>query len=134
MKPLWRTTIILTAIAGATIIISLIFQKTNQPSIALTEEWIAASNHLLCPVLGSSGSERSQHISDMLQFTTGNTFKVGTSYYGVSDLEALAQDTHKFESRYLERLIGAYPQQRQIYQPRSPINHTDRLTCPIIFF
>ncbi|MEH2290526.1 alpha/beta hydrolase family protein [Nostoc sp.] len=66
--------------------------------------------------------------------TFRNTFKVGACYYGVSDLEALAQDTHKFESRYLERLIGAYPQQRQIYQQRSPINHTDRLACPIIFF
>ncbi|MCF2152154.1 hypothetical protein IQ276_038350 [Desmonostoc muscorum LEGE 12446] len=43
MKPLWRTAIILTAIAGATIIAILIFQKTNQPSIALTEEWIATT-------------------------------------------------------------------------------------------
>ncbi|MHC5676312.1 S9 family peptidase [Nostoc sp.] len=66
--------------------------------------------------------------------TFRNTFKAGASYYGVSDLEALARDTHKFESRYLERLIGAYPQQRQIYQQRSPINFTDRLDCPVIFF
>ncbi|MEH1780373.1 MAG: S9 family peptidase [Nostoc sp.] len=66
--------------------------------------------------------------------TFRNTFKAGASYYGVSDLEALARDTHKFESRYLEHLIGAYPQQRQIYQQRSPINFTDRLACPVIFF
>ncbi|QSJ21045.1 prolyl oligopeptidase family serine peptidase [Nostoc sp. UHCC 0702] len=66
--------------------------------------------------------------------TFRNTFKAGASYYGVSDLEALARDTHKFESRYLDGLIGAYPQQRQIYQERSPINFTDRLACPVIFF
>lgn len=66
--------------------------------------------------------------------TFRNTFKAGASYYGVSDLEALARDTHKFESRYLDGLIGAYPQQRQIYQQRSPINFTDRLACPVIFF
>ena len=66
--------------------------------------------------------------------TFRDTFKAGASYYGVSDLEALARDTHKFESRYLDRLIGAYPQQRQLYQERSPIHFTDRLTCPVIFF
>ncbi|HEY9799826.1 MAG TPA: S9 family peptidase [Leptolyngbyaceae cyanobacterium] len=66
--------------------------------------------------------------------TFRNTFKAGASYYGVSDLEALARDTHKFESRYLDGLIGAYPEQRQIYQQRSPINFTDNLNCPVIFF
>jgi len=66
--------------------------------------------------------------------TFRDTFKAGASYYGVSDLEALARDTHKFESRYLDGLIGPYPQQRQLYQERSPIHFTDRLTCPIIFF
>jgi dipeptidyl aminopeptidase/acylaminoacyl peptidase len=66
--------------------------------------------------------------------TFRDTFKAGASYYGVSDLEALARDTHKFESRYLDRLVGAYPQQRQRYQERSPIHFTDRLACPVIFF
>jgi dipeptidyl aminopeptidase/acylaminoacyl peptidase len=66
--------------------------------------------------------------------TFRNTFKAGASYFGVSDLEALARDTHKFESRYLDGLIGAYPEQRQIYQQRSPINFTDNLNCPVIFF
>ncbi|WP_334722148.1 alpha/beta hydrolase family protein [Nostoc sp.] len=66
--------------------------------------------------------------------TFRDTFKAGASYYGVSDLEALVRDTHKFESRYLDRLVGAYPQQRQIYQQRSPINFSDRLACPVIFF
>ncbi len=61
-------------------------------------------------------------------------FSAGASYYGVSDLEALARDTHKFESRYLDWLIGPYPQDRQIYAERSAINHVDRLSAPVIFF
>ena len=61
-------------------------------------------------------------------------FSAGASYYGVSDLEALARDTHKFESRYLDWLIGPYPQDRATYAERSPINHADRLTAPVIFF
>ncbi|GAA6615620.1 S9 family peptidase [Scytonema sp. NUACC26] len=66
--------------------------------------------------------------------TFRDTFKAGASYYGVSDTEALARDTHKFESRYLDGLIGPYPQQRQLYQERSPIHFTERLACPAIFF
>ena len=62
------------------------------------------------------------------------TFSAGASYYGVSDLAALARDTHKFESRYLDWLIGPYPQERQTYAERSPINHLDRLAVPVIFF
>ena len=62
------------------------------------------------------------------------TFSAGASYYGVSDLAALARDTHKFESRYLDWLIGPYPQDRQTYAERSPINHLDRLSVPVIFF
>jgi len=66
--------------------------------------------------------------------TFRDVFKAGASYYGVSDLEVLAQDTHKFESRYLDGLIGAYPEQRDIYVDRSPIYSIDRLDCPVIFF
>ncbi len=66
--------------------------------------------------------------------TFRDTFKAGASYYGVSDLEALAQDTHKFESRYLDRLVGKYPEEKAVYQARSPIYFTDRLSTPIIFF
>jgi len=54
--------------------------------------------------------------------------------YGIGDLETLAQDTHKFESRYLDKLIGPYPEHRKIYQQRSPINHVDKFDCPVIFF
>jgi dipeptidyl aminopeptidase/acylaminoacyl peptidase len=66
--------------------------------------------------------------------TFGNTFKAGASYYGVSDLAALAKDTHKFESRYLDRLVAAYPAQSKIYQDRSPLYFTHQLSCPIAFF
>lgn len=59
-------------------------------------------------------------------------FAAGGIYYGIADLEALAQHTHKFESHYLDTLVGPYPEQRERYVERSPINHTDRLNCPMI--
>ncbi len=59
-------------------------------------------------------------------------FACGASLYGIGDLEALAQDTHKFEARYLERLVGPYPQARELYRARSPIHHLDGLKCPLI--
>ena len=61
-------------------------------------------------------------------------FGPGASYCGVSDLEALARDRHKFDSRYLDWLIGPCPQDRETYAERSPINHVDRLSAPVIFF
>jgi dipeptidyl aminopeptidase/acylaminoacyl peptidase len=66
--------------------------------------------------------------------TFRDTFKAGASHYGISDLEALARDTHKFESRYLDNLIGPYPERRDLYVERSPIHFTDRLSCPMILF
>jgi dipeptidyl aminopeptidase/acylaminoacyl peptidase len=61
-------------------------------------------------------------------------FKAGASYYGIGDLETLAKETHKFESRYLDRLIGPYPERRNLYRERSPINFVEHLSCPVIFF
>jgi dipeptidyl aminopeptidase/acylaminoacyl peptidase len=61
-------------------------------------------------------------------------FHGGASYYGVSDLTALARDTHKFESRYLDWLIGPYPEEEARYRERSPVYHADRLSKPVIFF
>jgi dipeptidyl aminopeptidase/acylaminoacyl peptidase len=61
-------------------------------------------------------------------------FSAGASHYGVSDLEALARDTHKFESRYLDNLVGPYPECRDRYLARSPIHHLQDLTTPLILF
>jgi len=66
--------------------------------------------------------------------TFHHTFKAGASYYGISDIEVLARDTHKFESRYLDTLIGPYPAAKDLYIKRSPIHFTDRLSCPLILF
>ena len=63
-----------------------------------------------------------------------DVFSAGASYYGVADLEALATDTHKFESHYLDGLIGPYPEMRARYRERSPIHFMDRLSCPVIIF
>jgi dipeptidyl aminopeptidase/acylaminoacyl peptidase len=64
--------------------------------------------------------------------TFHDTFTAGASLYGIADLEALAQDTHKFESRYLDRLVGPYPEARSVYVERSPIHHLDRLVTPLL--
>ncbi|MGC8465131.1 MAG: prolyl oligopeptidase family serine peptidase [Acidimicrobiales bacterium] len=64
--------------------------------------------------------------------TFRKTFAAGASYYGVGDLGALARDTHKFESRYLDGLIGPYPEREDLYQERSPIFHTDLLQTPML--
>ncbi|KPK90474.1 MAG: peptidase [Anaerolineae bacterium SM23_ 63] len=61
-------------------------------------------------------------------------FTAGASYYGVADVEALAIDTHKFESRYLDSLIGPYPEAKDLYYSRSPIHFTEQLSCPVIIF
>ena len=63
-----------------------------------------------------------------------DVFKAGASYYGISDLETLATDTHKFEARYLDRLVAPYPVNKEPYRERSPIHFTDRLSTPVIFF
>ncbi len=66
--------------------------------------------------------------------TFHNVFATGASYFGISDLEALAKDTHKFESGYLDGLIGPYPARRDLYYERSPLHFVDRLSVPIAFF
>lgn len=63
-----------------------------------------------------------------------DVFSAGASHYGVADLELLAQETHKFESRYLDQLIGPYPKDKQTYIDRSPIHSLDKFTAPTAFF
>ncbi len=78
---------------------------------------------------GSAGG-----FTTLCALTFHDVFRAGASHYGIGDLEALARDTHKFEARYLDGLVGPYPEARERYVERSPIHHADRLSCPVIFF
>ncbi|MHB1626942.1 MAG: S9 family peptidase [Bacilli bacterium] len=66
--------------------------------------------------------------------TFRDAFAVGASYFGVSDIELLAKETHKFESRYMDSMVGPYPEAKDVYVERSPLHFTERLSCPVIFF
>ena len=62
------------------------------------------------------------------------TFQIGADYFGVSNLEGLALDTHKFESHYLDQLVGPYPEEKALYHERSSIDHVDQIKSPVIIF
>lgn len=68
----------------------------------------------------------------LVSLTMYDFFAAGASYYGIADLEPFARDTHKFESRYLDRLIGPYPEALELYRQRSPIHYVDQISCPMI--
>ncbi len=76
---------------------------------------------------GSAGG-----LTVMNALITSDVFRAGTSLYGVADLAALATETHKFEARYLDRLVGPYPEAADVYAERSPVNHADRLSAPML--
>ncbi len=76
---------------------------------------------------GSAGG-----FTTLAALTGTDVFAVGASYFGVGDLEALARDTHKFESRYLDGLVAPYPEGRDVYRERSPLHHLDGLSAPMI--
>ena len=110
----------------------------NNWGIADVEDTSHAISHLAsegkidpnrCIIRG--GSAGGFTVLSALTFT--NTFRAGASLYGIGDLEILATDTHKFESLYLESLIGPYPERKDIYRKRSPIHHAKGLNCPVIF-
>lgn len=63
-----------------------------------------------------------------------NVFSAGASYFGIADITALAKDTHKFESRYIEMLVGKYPEEKELWTVRSPIHAADQIKCPLILF
>lgn len=63
---------------------------------------------------------------------TTDRYTAGVSRYGIGDLEVLATDTHKFESRYLDSLVGPYPAAKQVYLDRSPVHHVDQLSTPML--
>lgn len=103
------------------------------------QDCIAAARHLVEADLvdgkrlairgGSAGG-----FTTLAALTFHDVFKAGASHYGIGDLMALARDTHKFESRYLDRLVGPLPDAEAVYRERSPIHFTDQLSCPLIFF
>ena len=97
-------------------------------ALFLVEQGLADRNRLAIDG-GSAGGYTTLSV-----LTFRDVFKAGASYYGVSDLASLAADTHKFESRYLDSLIGPYPERRDLYEQRSPIKHVNQLSCPVIFF
>jgi dipeptidyl aminopeptidase/acylaminoacyl peptidase len=63
-----------------------------------------------------------------------DVFKAGANYFGVSDFTPFVEDTHKFESRYLDSLVGPYPEMKDRYYERSPANFVDRISAPVITF
>lgn len=94
---------------------------------AATKNWINKNQKI---IKGSSAGGYSVLAS--LAFT--KTFNAGVCLYGIGDLELLAKDTHKFEARYLDQLIGPYPQQKELYKQRSPIYSAETLNCPLLIF
>jgi dipeptidyl aminopeptidase/acylaminoacyl peptidase len=114
-------------------------QLEGQWGIADVEDCVAGARYLV--ERGLADAERlairggsAGGYTTLCALTFHRRFRAGAVYFGVSDLEALARDTHKFEAHYLERLIGPYPQRKERYHERSPIHHADRLSCPVIFF
>lgn len=99
----------------------------NAAKFAATQGWVDPKRMTITG--GSSGG-----FTALCALTFTNVFATGASHFGVSDLESLAQDTHKFESRYLDRIVGPYPAYKPVYQNRSPINNVDKLARPVIFF
>tara|TARA_R110002096_G_scaffold428927_1_gene641222 strand:+ start:52616 stop:54586 length:1971 start_codon:yes stop_codon:yes gene_type:complete len=94
----------------------------------LVEEGLADRDKLLIAG-GSAGG-----YSVLVALSQHDIFAAGANYFGISDLEVLARDTHKYESRYLDSLIGRYPQDVDIYKARSPINSLDGFNSPLITF
>ena len=109
----------------------------GQWGIVDTEDCIGAAKYLadsgtvdpksLAIKGGSAGG-----FTTLCALTNSDLFAAGISRYGVADLASLARDTHKFEARYLDSLVGLWPDEKELYAERSPINHTERLSTPMI--
>ncbi len=111
----------------------------GQWGVADVEDCIAAVAHLVAEGLadpdrvairgGSAGG-----FTALAALVASPIFKAGASLYGIGDLMLLAQETHKFESRYMDRLVGPLPESAAVYAARSPIHRLDRMTAGAIFF
>ena len=113
-------------------------QLDGEWGVVDVDDCIAAARHLAgagkvdgrrMVVRGSSASG----LTTLLALTRG-VFAAGASLYGVADLSALATDTHKFEARYLDGLVGPWPEAAEVYRQRSPLTHADQLSAPLIIF
>lgn len=107
--------------------------------LADVEDCIAAVNYLakegkIEPDRAAIRGGSAGGFTVLAALTTSDVFKAGASHYGVGDLMLLAHETHKFESRYLDRLIGPLPEAEQVYKDRSPVNHLDKMSGAAIFF
>lgn len=100
---------------------------TNGALYLAKQGWVDADRMVITG--GSAGG-----YTTLAALTFKKVFAAGASHYGISDLEAMAKDTHKFESRYLDGLIGPYPGRKDVYDKRSPIHHAEQLSRPVIFF
>ena len=94
----------------------------------LSSEGLVDGDHLAIRGWSASG------YTTLAALTFRDVFKAGASHFGISDLEAMATETHKFESRYLDNLIGPYPERKDVYERRSPIHSVDNLACPLVLF
>ena len=112
-------------------------QLEGQWGIADVDDCVAGAQHLVARgdvdgqrliIRGSSAGG----FTTLAALAFRDTFACGASLYGIGDLQSLAEDTHKFESRYLDRLVGPWPAARALYEARSPIRHLDGLRCPLI--
>ena len=94
----------------------------------LVDQGLADAEHVAITG-GSAGG-----FTTLLALTKKDFFRSGASHFGVGDLESFRKETHKFESRYLETLVGPYPERADLYRERSAVNFADHLSCPIILF
>lgn len=93
--------------------------------------WLAAEGLVDGGRLAIRGGSASGYTT-LCAVTFSDAFSAGTSYFGIGDLETFVAETHKFESRYLERLVGPYPERKDLYFERSPLNFTERISCPVL--
>jgi dipeptidyl aminopeptidase/acylaminoacyl peptidase len=111
----------------------------GQWGIADVEDCVAVARHLAergvvdgdsCCIRGGSAGG----FTTLAALAFHDVFAAGASHYGVADLALLAQDTHKFEARYLDGLVGPWPEAREVYEARSPIHHLDGISVPVAIF
>ena len=110
----------------------------GQWGVADVEDMVAGANYLVAegkadPARLAIRGGSAGGYTALAALTFADVFSAGASLYGIGDLMTLARDTHKFESRYLDRLIGPLPEDEAVYLARSPINHVEGLNCPVLF-